>query len=432
MSAVEGRQRYRAICLEALRHLVGAACAVISIIPRFTVVTMPLTSLGAAAAVGWPTRNQLTAPLRHLVVKAVLALCGYLIISAAISLDPRAGFGKLAELTALLLFAWLGFVSFAAMSDAERARLIDPIVRGTLIGAAFLAVELVTEQALTRFLFNTIPSFRPEEAKHIVIRDGSVESIAPYKLNRHLSLLVLMLWPFLLAARQLRSQSAKRAAWISMLLLLFVMALMTVHESSQIALVVGLVTFLAAWYWPVLVRWTLGGSLVLAFLLIVPAAKWAYQSAELHRAEWLPASGRQRIVIWGYTADQIGKNPLMGIGIRSTRVWNHRVSRDLEHDENELYDRRSGRHAHNLFLQTWFELGLIGVALVLTILLGFLHALSKVSRGVQPFAYGLFASYFAIQCFAWGVWQAWFLATAAFAGLLLWALALRDAASSGK
>ena len=101
-------------------------------------------------------------------------------------------------------------------------------------------------------------------------------------------------------------------------------------------------------------------------------------------------------------------------------------------NEKEVYDRRPGQHAHNMFLQSWFELGLMGVALIMWTGIAVLRSVAHLAPRAQPFALGLFASFFLTQSFAWGMWQSWYLSTIALTSALLWLIAPYGARLGGR
>ena len=61
-------------------------------------------------------------------------------------------------------------------------------------------------------------------------------------------------------------------------------------------------------------------GLVFAFAVIfaVPLARVPH-AVGLQDAEWLSVGARQRVSIWHHTAEAVGKNPILGVGIQSTR-----------------------------------------------------------------------------------------------------------------
>jgi hypothetical protein len=124
--------------------------------------------------------------------------------------------------------------------------------------------------------------------------------------------------------------------------------------------------------------------------LVIPASFAAYDSG-LHLATWLPKSARARVILWEYTAEQVLNRPF----------------------------------SHDIYLQTWYELGAVGALLLAiagaaVVLLIFLLPLSA-----QPFAAGAFAAFAIVGAFAWGMWQSWFMC-----GVALLPIYLRVAASS--
>ena len=68
-----------------------------------------------------------------------------------------------------------------------------------------------------------------------------------------------------------------------------------------------------------------------------------------------------------------------------------------------------GEHAHNLFLQTWYELGLIGAILLALAGAAIALRMRRLPKDIQPFAAASFAAFFEIAAFAWSIWQTWFM-----------------------
>jgi len=113
----------------------------------------------------------------------------------------------------------------------------------------------------------------------------------------------------------------------------------------------------------------------------------------LQTAEWLRGSFRARIIIWEYTAERVLDHPWLGIGAASTPAL--REPRDQsEKPSGYVYPRNTGQHAHNMFLQTWYELGAAGVLLIAIAgaIVAFRIALLPIET--QPFAAASFAVFF--------------------------------------
>jgi hypothetical protein len=182
------------------------------------------------------------------------------------------------------------------------------------------------------------------------------------------------------------------------------------HDSSQVALIVSSLVVILAWKWQSLVIRALAVCWCAAFVLVLPASFAAYESG-LHLADWLPKSARARVILWEYTAEQTLNRPLLGVGADSTPRLSIEQKGTLtpERPEGFVFARRTGHHAHNIFLQTWYELGAVGALLLAVagaavVLLIFLLPVSA-----QPFAAGAFAAFATVGAFAWGMWQSWFM-----------------------
>jgi O-antigen ligase len=233
-----------------------------------------------------------------------------------------------------------------------------------------------------------------------------------FELDHNVAVLLLMLWPGLLAMRKLTAR-----LWPALLSVGTAAAiLLSTHETSKIALGVSVLTFLAAWAWPIFARRGAVAAWLLAFVLAVPLASSAYQ-ASLHQTEWLPYSARARIVLWGYTAEKIPETPLLGIGLGSMRKLDARVKDDPNAvviadtvQPGKTFVWGKGPHAHNGFLQAWYELGAVGAGLLLAAGLGVLWSIARLPAEAQPYVLAQFAAYLVIAAFAWGIWQSWLMA----------------------
>jgi O-antigen ligase len=245
----------------------------------------------------------------------------------------------------------------------------------------------------------------PDKPKHVVIIEGQVTKISLAEFNQSVAILMFNLWPGLLASRTVES-TTRRAILVGLLLLaVAVPVLVSEHDSSQLALIGSLLIFSLAWMWRRQVIRALAFLWCMAFVLALPLSFFAYK-AELHMAPWLPESARARVIIWEYTAERVLDHPWLGIGADSTRAL--RGQRETsERPEGFIFKRTTAWHAHDLFLQVWYELGLVGV-----ILIGLAGAAVALRMSVlpfesQPFAAATFAVFMAIAAFAWGIWQTW-------------------------
>jgi O-antigen ligase len=348
---------------------------------------------------------------------ALLILALYTCLSAAWAANPEGALSKSSLLGAATLVVFAGSAAITTLDAEEAQRASRALIAGALCGAGFLLIEILSDGALTRFAMNTIAAFRPDRAKHITIVDGRVTRINLSEFNQSAATLALLLWPGLLALR-----SAVEMPRRFLLALLFFLALavpiaISEHDSSQVGIVASLTVLLVALKWPRATIRGLAAMWCLGFVLVLPLDFLAYNSG-LHQVKWLPSSFRARVIIWEYTAERVLEQPWIGIGGDSTPAMK---TKDGTPDwpKGFVYKRTTGQHAHNLFLQAWYELGVIGA--ILAALAGAAVALRLLALPAAAQAYGAasFTLFAVIAAFAWGMWQVWLMCAFALLPLYL-------------
>jgi len=241
------------------------------------------------------------------------------------------------------------------------------------------------------------------------------------------------LWPALLCVHTQLAKRTRLAVAGGLLIAASLAILLSNHESSKAGLVASMAIFALATVWPAAMRKALWLVWCLAFVLVIPLATAAYK-AELHTSEHLPPSAQARVTLWAYTADQVPKAPILGIGGSSTR----KIDQSPENRRFEWRKKfkthgfgwRAGSHAHNAFLQAWYELGAVGVVLFMTAGSAIVLSLGRLPQATQRFALAQVAAFFAIAAFAWGMWQGWLMALTGLAALYV-ALAVNAYRASG-
>jgi O-antigen ligase len=127
-------------------------------------------------------------------------------------------------------------------------------------------------------------------------------------------------------------------------------------------------------------------------------------------AEWLPSSARARVIIWEYTAERALEHPWLGVGVGSTAALRDQQKKlaPAEQPTGFVFHRSTGQHAHDVFLQSWYELGVAGVILLALAGAFVVLRIFALPLAAQPFAAATFAAFGSIAAFAWGMWQSWF------------------------
>jgi hypothetical protein len=250
------------------------------------------------------------------------------------------------------------------------------------------------------------------------IEQGEVVWLAPDQLNHNVGVLIFSLWPALLALSGLKGL-IRSAAIAVFFVTIGVGVMMSHHNASQIALLGSTVIVVAMWHWPRPIMRALVVVWCLCFVMVIPASVTAYNSG-LHLASWLPVSARNRIIIWQYTAEQVSHHPLLGMGVDSTPVLNRQQnSADIEQPEGFPYPRSLGSHAHDIYLQAWFELGALGTLLLAVAGAAVIARITLLPASAQPFAAGTVAAFAVVGAFSWSLWQVWFMCAAALLPLYL-------------
>ena len=358
--------------------------------------------------------RQLIQPNAMLV--ALLAVAFYVLLNATWAVDRGAAFGKGALLLGVVLFA--ASIAAADWDEMQLRPVALSFAVGVFLGALLVLFELLTDGALTRLALNSIALLHPDNPKHMHVSGGQVTKIRLSELNQNIAILMFNLWPGLLSLRTIEG-GTRRAILVGLLFLaVSVPILISEHQSSQIALIGSLLIFLLARMWRSQVIRELAILWCLAFVLALPLSFFAYK-ADLHMASWLPTSFRDRVIIWDYTAERVLDSPWLGIGANSTRALARQQSGTAKLPQGFVLKRTTRWHAHDFFLQTWYELGLAGVIVIALAGGAVALRMSILPFESQPYAAAAFAAFMGIAAFAWGMWQTWLICAVALMPLYL-------------
>ena len=398
-----------------IRTLFFLAPFITLLAPKTTVLWLVLLF---ACCVGLSlVRGQQLKPLFRLDLGLVLfgAIAAYVFINATWSLDPSRAFGKALWFTLVVVMSYGACRALATWERRQVRMAVTAFLVGLTAGAAIVLFEVASGRLLTLALYNVLPFTQPESVKSLVVQGGEIIRIAGFELNRNVAIMLLMLWPALLCLT-LRGSTRRHAfAVAGLFLVTSASVLLSRHESSKVGLVSSVIVFALALAWPIFVRRCVLAIWCLAFLLAVPLAMLAYK-AELHKVSWLRYSAKDRVALWAYTAEQIPKAPILGIGATSTRKMDldpeTRLKAIKAKQERKGFQLRGGAHAHNAFLQIWYELGAIGVMLFMAAGSVVILRIGQLPASTQAYVLAQFAALFPILAFGWGMWQSWLMAVA--------------------
>ena len=386
--------------------------------PRSTVIALILISACAVAIALLDGRSARDLFRFNLGLALFAVVTAYLLTSAAWALDPSRAISKSLWFAVVALMAFGGSRALCTWTPKRTRLAVIALFAGLTAGLAFILFELATDRLLTRTLFTLLPFLRHESHKGIVIRDNTVVGIALFELNRNVAVLLLLLWPALLCISRLRDKRRRLFGLVSLAIATILAIMFSEHQGSQVALPLSALVFLFAVKWPVLARRAVLTAWCLAFVLVVPLSTAALK-ADLHQAEWLPFSARARVILWAYTADHVADAPFLGIGLGSTRSIDQDPQSRLraKKPEGYVFPWRAGAHAHNVFLQTWYELGGVGAVLLAAAGFWVIAGIGYLARRTQPFILAHATAFMVITAFSWGMWQSWLMALTGLAAL---------------
>jgi len=329
---------------------------------------------------------------------------------------PQQALEKVFFLASTLLAAWVVYCWHSNLSPLMSAYLKLGLLAGTAIAGAIIAIEAFSGLVITKTLLNLFEFLRPDGAKHVKTINNEVQSLGNYLLNRNVATLNLLLWPAILISSDLQIGKWSSIFSAALIAIVALATFNSAHESSMIALLVGGAIFAIYYYVPraghiaSILIW------IAAVVLIIPAALMA-KNASLHEAEWIPLSAQARIVLWANTAKKYPDNPLLGVGVYTTQSVDDRRNEDVKGPRKHHYHNIStARHSHNIFMQTWYELGALGAMLLLATGLALLSRINRLPDSVKPLVAAAFTGATIIASLTWGLWQVWFIAMFAYGG----------------
>jgi len=404
-------------CIAAAASIIGARATVIALPTLFVMVL-------ALARIERVSLRTLLKPVPEALPIAALLMFGML--SAAWSADARATLASTVT-AAFALFAWLAIHRWLGEQPGRRIRhMAIWFVIAVLAGGGVLLTELLSDQLIRRVIIDAFGLMPTTPNRHYWLDAGGSVRVPDWDLNRSVAVANMFLWPAVLCALSCWAGWTRGVLTVLLIACTAVATGVSNHETSKLAIAAGLLCFGLASLRPRLAIGLTALVWTVAVLGSVPAARIAYDPLALHEAPWLQETAQARILIWSDVANNVADAPIIGSGVRSGLVLNDRGKLAQARSPDTTGVPTVPRHAHNVYLQTWFELGLIGAALFLAAGLAALRALARMSERAQPYALATFAVFMAEIFSSWEIWQSWFLALFALTPVYL-VLAVRSA-----
>ncbi|MEO1608495.1 MAG: O-antigen ligase family protein [Pseudomonadota bacterium] len=309
----------------------------------------------------------------------------------------------------------LGLSAFRAPPVNWLAHLCRAALISYCICLSFALIEQTTDHAIKRILF------WPFQAIHLVDGDIAinwehVSKVRPHRSNWSVTLLIFLAWPLLIFLETQLKPAEFRIGRLLLMLALAATVLQSDHQSAMVAYVAGWIIFaIARLNFRIAVLLT-AFAWVAAFIIFIPITKLAYQN-DLHLSEQqLPASFRHRIVLWKFTVDKIAEKPVFGVGAGATHPLNEARKDVAEKVPGTDFLMETGTHAHNIYLQVLYELGIVGTVLLAILGLLVIAAIFSLGQNMNgSYFLALFATWAAQSGFSFGLFEAWYVFAITFA-----------------
>ena len=356
---------------------------------------------------------------------AAIALAGFGLLAMATELwgaEPGMAVRAGAAFLAIALLGTLAADCVARLPDQPMRSAALGLLIGCALGLAFIIVECLTHFAIHRAILNTIPGLIRETDAHLRIKDGWVVGIKDAVIKRHMTQATLLLWPLVLIAASL--WRGAKGQWIAALALAATVtaAALARHDSSTLAIAASLTVFIAAGL-SFRTTWRLVAAVwFLLAVAVVPLMAWQFE-AKAYANQGLPDSFRHRLVIWGYTAAQTMQAPLKGIGAGSGKAVDARRT-DVVTVPGENFAFRTADHQHDVYLQTWYEMGALGAFALYAAGFLALWRIRRLPADVRGHALATFVAAMFLVSTSYGLWQEWFIASIALSAVAV-TLAIR-------
>jgi len=305
-----------------------------------------------------------------------------------------------AEATYIAFGAFVIARLVAALDADEARRVRRAVLVGTALGLAIWTFDILLDHPVHRLIGDV-----PENA-------SALNTNIP---KRTAAAIVLLMWPVL---AYLPASRRNRIIVVGVLILLTYLTVLANSRSALFGAAFGFVVFLLARRAANATRFVLMGVVVATLLSVVPVSRYLAEDAGLITAPWLFSSARSRVEIWERAAKRYFDAPYLGHGIDASREMRSRPG-DTSAFNDDLSVHLFPLHPHNSFIQIWLELGAVGAILVAAILLWMSRVIGRLPPSIHPFALAQFASGVFMANTAYGVWQAWWMASYLAGGILM-------------
>jgi len=341
-------------------------------------------------------------------------LVSYLVLAMTWSVDTGWAIRALWPVLATILVVYIASFTYRALPLNWLTHFCRAALIAYCVCLIFGFVEETTDHALKRLLFWPFQAIGFEGGE-FQVDWNHISQVRPYRTNWNMTTFIFLIWPILIFLRTQITVSEFRVARILLLLVVAAMISQSHHQAAIVALLGGYTIFgIARLNLRIAALLTALGWLM-AFLVVVPASKIAYQNGVHLAEEYLPSSFRHRIVLWKFTSEKITEAPLWGVGTGSTHPLNEARKELAQKVPGTIFIFETGTHPHNIYLQTLYELGIFGALIIAGAGLVVIASIYHMGNAMNA-SYGLaaFAAWAVQSAFSFGLFEVWYVFALAF------------------
>ena len=301
---------------------------------------------------------------------------------------------------ALFMFGIVTIYFFDALNKKHKEKLSAIMVAGFIASLLFIIEEVVTGGFIAKGIRYAISGF-------------SHYSYESSDMNRGACFVAIIFWPaILIFSRITKSFMLSFLLWlITGTSLLFLESLSSIIGYFSASFVFAAVYIFRAKKVIYFI------SIITTLVLIgVPFISTKYTPELIvNKLSFIPPSAIHRVYIWDFASNKATESSILGIGFNSSRYVEGAGERLVVqgYEQFDLWTKLP-LHPHNNIIQTWLELGIIGVVSLLGIIFAVFRKIqtSKLSISEKSIATSTLVSYLAIATMGFGAWQHWWMATA--------------------
>lgn len=380
--------------------VIALLCPAVAIFAHKGMVII-LFLIAIAAIIDFFRCRGLGSPFGLMLTIAAIGMLAWAATSSWWEATPGLALSKSAQLCGLIALGGLGFAAARRLPLQAAFR----TEKALAIGLALASLGVLLDRATACGISGPLDSLRGVFQEHCLY----------FRYKAGAAVLAAVLPP-VLARQWMRGQR-----YTSIILAILVAGAIIAAGAHTVLVACS---FGAALY--LLARYTLASATVvfstlLAFaILLAPLVFSQLPTSQEATERWhaFPTSLSHRLVIWQFVNEKIAERPVLG--------WGMDASRELPDAEQQrpvymMLDQRLGvvgypqpvlpLHPHNFGLQVWLELGGVGAALVLALLLASSWRIIRYSdQRLTPALIANLGIIAVVGLASFGAWQSWWLA----------------------